>query len=197
MTAPDPVDVAAQAAALFRSLGVLCCVGGSLASSHYGEPRASLDVDLVAALSPEHAEPLLAAAEGTWIVSADGLRRGIASRSSFQLIHESALVKVDVFVPPDRPPQDAQIPRRRTVLVRERPPVEMDLLSPEDVVVQKLRWYSMGGGVSDRQWRDLVGVLKTQGAGLDHDYLRDASRSGGLGALLDRALGDAGLALRP
>jgi hypothetical protein len=69
------------------------------------------------------------------------------------------------------------------------------LLSPEDVVLQKLRWYRRGGEVSERQWRDVLGVLKVQAGRLDRGYLEGAAGDAGLGDLLERALGDAQLPL--
>lgn len=69
----------------------------------------------------------------------------------------------------------------------------MYFASAEDTVVAKLDWFRKGGGVSDRQWRDLLGILKVQNALLDRTYLTHWSRELGLGELLDRALKDAGL----
>jgi len=65
--------------------------------------------------------------------------------------------------------------------------------SPEDLVLQKLRWYERGGGTSDRQWRDLLGILKVQGERLDFDYLRRQAAAVGLDAPFARALREAGL----
>jgi hypothetical protein len=67
------------------------------------------------------------------------------------------------------------------------------LASPDDVVVHKLRWYRKGGDVSDRQWRDVLGVLKVQASRLDHDSLVGVANQLGLGELLSRAWTDAGL----
>src|SRR5688500_4873526 len=70
--------------------------------------------------------------------------------------------------------------------------IEVPVLGPEDVVLQKLRWYRMGGEVSDRQWRDIVAVLRgTAGGDLDAAYLDEVAADGGLAALLDRARRDA------
>jgi hypothetical protein len=60
-------------------------------------------------------------------------------------------------------------------------------------VLAKLQWYREGGGVSDRQWTDVLGVLKVQGTALDRAYMEEWARELGLTALLRRALEDAGL----
>ena len=60
-------------------------------------------------------------------------------------------------------------------------------------MLAKLQWYREGGGVSDRQWTDVLGVLKVQGATLDRAYLEEWARELGLTSLLRRALDDAGL----
>lgn len=72
--------------------------------------------------------------------------------------------------------------------------MELFFASPEDTVLAKLEWYRQGGGVSDRQWRDLVSVLKVQNQSLDRAYLKDWANRLELTALLDHAWSDAGLA---
>lgn len=69
----------------------------------------------------------------------------------------------------------------------------MSLASPEDVVFQKLAWFRRGRQVSDRPWRDVLGVLKVQGERLDAAYLHRASASMGVEDLLERARREAGL----
>ena len=64
-------------------------------------------------------------------------------------------------------------------------------MGPEDTVLQKLRWYRTGGEVSDRQWRDIVAVLRSVGARLDNAYLDDVAATDDLSALLERARRDA------
>ena len=70
---------------------------------------------------------------------------------------------------------------------------EANVASPEDTVLQKLVWYRKGGEVSDRQWRDVLGVLKTQGKSLEQEYFREWSPVLGVLDLLQRALREAGL----
>lgn len=63
--------------------------------------------------------------------------------------------------------------------------------SPLEVLLSKLEWYRQGGEVSDRQWSDVVGVLKAQPGHLDEDYLRGWADRLGVRDLLDKALRDA------
>ena len=67
----------------------------------------------------------------------------------------------------------------------------MWITSAEDVVLRKLRWFDDGGQVSDRQWRDILGVLRTQAGRLDDAYLDSTAREVGLADLLERARRDA------
>ena len=67
------------------------------------------------------------------------------------------------------------------------------LASPEDVVLRKLEWYKAGGAVSERQWLDVLGVVKVQAQVLDYAYLRQWAEQLELTDLLDQALRDAGV----
>ena len=58
----------------------------------------------------------------------------------------------------------------------------------EDLILSKLEWFRLGGESSDRQWGDVLGVLRVQGSALDRPYLRRWAKQLGLTDLLDRAL---------
>ena len=67
------------------------------------------------------------------------------------------------------------------------PPRWAPVKSAEDVILRKLQWYEEGGRVSERQWKDVLGVLKTQGNRLDAAYLEEWARRLGLFDLLTKA----------
>ena len=101
-------------------------------------------------------------------------------------------MKVDVFIPKRRAfDQDAVQSLRRQPLMKGGR--EFMLASPENMVVNKLEWYEMGGQVSNRQWNDLLGILKRQGTNLDLAYLERWAATLGISDLLDRALREAGI----
>jgi len=191
--APDPIEIALILGRILEQLGVRYCVGGSVASSVYGEARTTLDVDIVAELRPEHVDALVAATRTEFHVLEEAVRRAVRERSSFNAIHEQMLIKADVYVPPDDALHRDQLARRRQVALRATPGAEIALASPEDVVIHKLRWYDLGGRVSDRQWRDVLGVLKIQGTRLDREYMARVTESLGLGDLLRRARSESGV----
>jgi hypothetical protein len=175
-------------------LGVRYYVGGSIASSVRGAPRASIDIDVAAELRPEHVRPLVESLSRGYYVSEDRVRDAVAARRSFNLIHLDSMMKIDVFVsrqrPFDRAAFDGLTLEPLDAAGTSRPhPVPR----AEDVILLKLEWFRAGGEVSDRQWGDILGVMKAMGRTLDRGHLSRWAGELGVSDLLESALVESGL----
>lgn len=187
-----PIALALELAVLFDALGVPYVTGGSVASSLVGEPRATMDLDLAVDLALEQIDPLVTALGSGWYVSRDAALDAVRRHSSFNLIHLETMQKVDLFVLGDGLLDRRQLDRRRRVQVAEEPSQALWIGSSEDQVLRKLAWYRLGGEVSQRQWADVVAILRVQADRLDADDLLTAARALSLDGLLQRAKEDAG-----
>jgi len=180
----------------FDALRIPYYLGGSMASSVHGIYRATADADFVAAVRPQHAEPLVGLLHPAFYADLGAIQAAAASHRSFNVIHLETMLKVDVFVAKTDPFHLMQMRRRSLVATGPDGQAHIYVASPEDTVLAKLDWYRQGGGVSDRQWNDVLGVLKVQGPALDRAYLDEWARKLGLADLLQRAMDEAGPGLR-
>lgn len=173
--------------AAFDALGARWAIGGSLASAAYGEPRATNDIDVIAVLDERCARQLGKLLGDDFYCSEEAALDAVRLHDSFNVIDQRSFLKVDIFVPPPGPLGEEQLKRRRDAHLGGADPVP--ILGPEDVVLQKLRWFRLGGETSDRQWRDLVEVMRA--SDLDESYLDEVATATGLAELLERARRDA------
>lgn len=192
MSATGPLTVALAVIAALDELGLRYLVGGSVAGTVFGEPRTTLDTDLVVELGFEDVDSLAERLEGEFYLDRVLMREAVDARRSFNLIHLATTYKVDVFVPPAEGLHLVKWERRRLIRLQEDLAREVWITDPECLVLQKLDWHRAGGGVSDQQWRDILGILKVQGSGLDLEFLRHWGGELGLEADLERALAEAG-----
>lgn len=187
----DVVATLGPVVELLERLGLRYLIGGSVASSVYGTPRATMDVDLMAEVGEDDVDRFVSGLGDEFYASAEMIRNAVEGRSSFNLIHRPTMMKVDVFIPEDRAFDRFQLERRRRKTLGDEPHLEAWVASPEDVVLKKLEWARSGDGVSEVQVRDVVGVLRVQGGSLDFDYLRRWAARLGVEDLLERALEEA------
>jgi len=171
---------------VFDGLGVEYRIGGSVASSTLGHFRATNDVDIVADLRLEQSTAFIQSLRGRFYLDDAYIAESIRSGRSFNLIHLTTFIKVDVFPLKKRSFDQAAFSRKLRVALMEEPNLQADLFTPEDVLIQKLERYVMGGRSSERQWGDILGILRVQDA-LDLDYLRRWAKELGLLELLEQA----------
>ena len=187
----EPIEVTLKVTDVFEKLGVPYLIAGSLASTLYGMVRTTQDSDVVAEMRLEHLQMFVSALQDEFYIDEEMIADAIQRNSSFNIIHRETMFKVDVFLPSPRPFLQAQLERAERQVFSFEAEISAKFASPEDTILSKLEWYRMGGEVSDRQWRDILGVLKTRAGELDLEYLRKWAAELHVSDLLERALGQA------
>lgn len=187
VTAIKPVVFALEA------LGVGYYIGGSVASSTHGVSRSTIDADLVADLKQDHVDRFCDLLGEEYYAEPEAIRDAIRHRGSFNIIYKPTMYKVDIFM------VNSLFERR--IMERSKPYQinEQDsnsrfiLATAEDIVLHKLVWFRMGGGVSERQWLDVLNVLKVQAGQLDEAYLDEWADALDVTRLLRKARSEAEL----
>jgi hypothetical protein len=172
--------------------GIPYRVGGSVGSSAYGASGCTIDADVVADLRPPDARALVDALRDSYYIDEGNVLDAIARKSSFNVVHLALMLKVDVFVLKTGAYDQQAFVRVRRDTLEEGAGPEFNLVTPEDLILNKLDWYRQGGGISERQWRDVIGVLKVQAGALDMEYLQHWAAEHGLVELLEQVLSESG-----
>lgn len=186
----EPLEVTIKVTDVFEKLSVPYLIGGSLASALYGMVRTTQDADIVAEMRPEHLRLFVSTLQDEFYMDDEMIAAAIQHNSSFNIIHRETMFKVDVFIPRPRPFLESQLARTRRQTFALETEVSARFASPEDTILSKLEWYRMGGEVSERQWRDILGVLKTRVGELDLGYLRQWADELKVSDLLAKALNE-------
>jgi hypothetical protein len=190
VTEADLVRALRPVADAFDALGIRYFLGGSVAISAHGVARASLDVDVVAELEPGLVDRFARRLEGGYYMPLDQMRAAAVERRSFNLIHLPTMFKIDVFVSKGRPFDRSAADRAKRFTIGEGPDCQFPVASLEDTVLAKLEWFRLGGETSERQWWDIIGVLRV-GVVADRAYLGRWATVLGVADLLERAFADA------
>lgn len=168
----EALEIALLAAEPLDRVGVRWLIGGSVASSLYGVPRATLDVDLVADLQSEQVPELVRLWSENFLADEEMIRGAVRSRRSCNLIHLESALKVDIFVAGPDPWIQQEFDNIHLVAVPTLAgSVRLPFARAEDVLLHKLKWFLDGDRISDRQWGDILGLVRTRGATLDQAHL--------------------------
>lgn len=173
-----PSELLARVVASLTRLGVPYLITGSMASTAYGEPRFTNDIDVVAVLGVDRVSEFCAEFPAPefycWEPSvADAVRR----RSQFNIIHIESGFKVDVILASDSEFDRSRLARARSLATAG---TVASFASPEDVIIKKLQYFREGG--SEKHLRDVAGVLKTQADRVDREYVAEWAARLGLDA---------------
>jgi hypothetical protein len=187
-----PAQLLSRIVRLLDQLGIPYHVGGSVASSWYGHPRSTADLDVVIEADEARLHALAKALQPEYYVSPEAMSEALTQQRSFNAIALDGPFKIDFFIRGDRPFDREEFRRARPLQVESPERVTVRLKSPEDLILRKLEWLQLGGAVSDHQWRDVIGVLGAMRGRLDDGYMDRWAAELGLSTLLSRARQEAG-----
>ena len=191
MNEPDILAVALRVIEILDLLNVPYVVGGSMASIVHGTVRSTMDVDLVIDLKSDQVEQFLALLKDDFYADEAAARRAVKQHSNFNLIHLDTMFKVDLFIPKVRVFDSQQLARRVGIKLNPDSDSTIWVLSAEDTILIKLEWFMLGGEVSDRQWLDILGVIRNKRSSLDLGYLEESAQGLNVESLLERAYQEA------
>jgi hypothetical protein len=184
--AEDTLAVVVEVIGVLDKLGIPYALGGSWASSLHGQRRYTHDADLTVEPFPGREAQFAASFGEDYYVSLEAIQDAVRRRASFNIIHLTSGFKVDLFVRKDRPFDEQVLRRRRPHRTSEPEGPIIQLVTPEDIILLKLEWFRLGGEMSERQWNDILGVLRVQASNLDNAYLDHWAQQLGVNDLLAR-----------
>jgi hypothetical protein len=189
MNPESPAVALAGLAQALDGMQVPWFVSGSLASSLHGIPRSTNDVDVVATLPAQAADELVQRLGDGYYADAGMIRKAFAGRGACNVIWLATMMKVDLMPPRFAFDLEAMRRRQRSVLTDgDEGVLPIFVATPEDAILSKLYWYRQGREISERQLRDIQGILGVHRQNLELPYLRHWAAQAGVLDLLERAL---------
>ncbi|MDX2152343.1 MAG: hypothetical protein SFV54_16515 [Bryobacteraceae bacterium] len=161
-------------------------LAGSWASTLHGEPRQTNDIDIVGAFTPQTLARFLNHLGTDFYYDLESAREALALNRPFNVIHRRFAFKFDFF-PAHDDHGAAELDRRQTISIDILDDAPLPVVTAEDILIAKLRWFRAGGEVATQQWRDILGVLRAGAGSLDESYLQLWVRRLALEELWDRA----------
>lgn len=159
---------------------------GSFASSALGEPRTSFDLDIVIDPTARQLHRFIESLATDYYVDPATAQGAFERRAMFNIIDRRSGWKIDLIIRKDRPFSGVEFRRRHEV---EHEGLRVPISTPEDTILSKLEWNKISP--SERQVRDIVGVIAAHRAVLDRPYLARWALSLGVAADLARLLAEA------
>ncbi|NCJ05332.1 hypothetical protein GS597_02140 [Synechococcales cyanobacterium C] len=185
----DSTELAAQLHCIFATLEVPYYVTGGVAAIAYGEPRTTRDLDVVISVPPSTLMRLVSVLEAAGFYLPGVADVPTELMRTLQVTQLDTISRADLVLADDTEYERLKFQRRR--LMSWPDGTEVYLIAPEDVVVSKLRWRLHSQ--SEKQWRDVLGVLKTQQEQLDYEYMHHWAVAFDLSRVLEQVTLEAGV----
>ncbi|MHC4126317.1 MAG: hypothetical protein ACYSRR_07705 [Planctomycetota bacterium] len=173
---------------ILDEFNITYAIGGSIATSIYGTVRFTQDADITVQPFASAADKLYQKLTDNFYISKDAMQQALDSYTSFNIIHLETAFKIDIFIQQDTEFDKQLLSRSKKLKLSDSLKKTFNFISPEDIILIKLRWFTQTGCASDRQWSDVLGVLAVQGNSLDFEYLKTWSKKLQLSDLLQKAI---------
>ncbi len=175
----NELDILRDVSRRLEAAGIGYMLTGSVAMNYYAQPRMTRDIDMVVALEETDVETFVSLFERDYYLDSRSIKRAIAGRSMFNLIHNNSVIKVDFIVlKPDAYRQEEFARRHRIALTD----FQTWIVSREDLILSKLHWAK--DSRSELQLRDVRNLLT---ADCDLEYVHRQAARLGLGELMIEA----------
>ena len=186
----DQPELLRFAVGVLERLGLRYLVTGSIATTYFGEPRFTNDIDIVVDLNPSKVPRFCSAfPNADFYLDQESVRDAIANRGQFNIIHPASGLKIDVMIPARDAFNASRFARAKRLIYDDD--CSVSFASPEDVIIKKLEYFAAGG--SDKHLRDITGMLKISGEDIDRDYIHEWAERLGVESvwrqILDRMTG--------
>lgn len=176
---------------ILESLKITYVIGGSVASSIYGKVRFTQDTDMTVEPFEDKADEFCRLVRSDFYISSDAMQQALRRKSSFNVVHLESAFKIDVFIQKDTEFEKQLLSRRKFMKLSERFETTFSVVSAEDIILLKLRWYQQTDCSSEKQWEDILAVLEVQKDELDFRYLKKWSSILRTNKLLENAISEA------
>ena len=168
--------------------GIRFAIGGSWASTAFGEPRFTNDIDIVADLTPTNLSQFLSLLPNTFYADLDAAMGALQHGRPFNVIYMPMAFKFDFFPAAAFPLGQDELDRAIMLAGSGLSESAAPFVTPEDILLAKLHWFRLTGEVSEVQWRDVQGIVRSRGSSLDLEYLEQGARRLSVLPLLAKAL---------
>jgi hypothetical protein len=182
----EQADLLTKVAETLTKLRVPYAVVGSIASSMYGEPRNTNDIDIVLDLQPDHVLPFCEEFPSPeFYLSRTAVESAVTKRFQFNIIHPGSGFKIDCILA-GSDAFDANQLSRAINLSLEKDSSAIRFATAEDVILKKMEYFRLGQ--SEKHARDILGILREQGDRIDREYIRQWAETMGLSEIWEAIL---------